>query len=162
MFLEIKTKMLEGSTRVGHKRRALVTRQEYADFTTGQRKLAGLVTPRPHDIQIAREVDYMVKHFKLEPKVLVYYNRESYMGDNKLRVTFDTDLRFREEDLRFEPKNTDKRCLRGKRDIIMEIKTHGAMPLWLVHTLSTARAFPERFSKIGKAYEIIKKGEHNV
>jgi hypothetical protein len=44
----------------------------------------------------------------------------------------------------------------------MEVKAHGVMPLWLVKLLSKEQAYPVRFSKIGKIYELIKKGEKNV
>jgi hypothetical protein len=34
----------------------------------------------------------------------------------------------------------------------MEIKTEGAMPLWLAHLLDEMRIFPTSFSKYGRAY----------
>ena len=42
----------------------------------------------------------------------------------------------------------------------MEVKAHGIMPLWLVNILSSEKIYPERFSKVGKVYEQLKKEEN--
>ena len=45
-----------------------------------------------------------------------------------------------------------------KDKIIMEIKTPGAMPLWLAHALSDCKIYPRSFSKYANAYlDIMKK-----
>ena len=36
--------------------------------------------------------------------------------------------------------------------VLMEIKTAGAMPLWLAHILSEKNIFPHSFSKFGTAH----------
>ena len=43
----------------------------------------------------------------------------------------------------------------------MEVKANGALPLWLVKIMSELKIYPQRFSKIGKIYERIRK-ESNV
>ena len=44
----------------------------------------------------------------------------------------------------------------------MEIKTVGAMPLWLVRTLSDLKILPISFSKYGKIYEKEKNEESDL
>ena len=142
----------------------LITKDDYKIWRAGGATLATLAAKAeesPADVQIANEIEYMIAHFDLTPKIFVSYNRKSYTGDGGLRITFDTDLRYRDEDLSFDASKKDKPYFKSDRNIIMEIKVHGAMPLWLVHTLSRAKAYPERFSKIGNIYKLIRK-EQNV
>ena len=168
VFLEIKTKLKEWEkgapkNKVGYKRRLLVTRKDYGEFVAGKKTMEELAERKVElntDVQIAREVDYLVKTLSLKPRILVYYDRESYVGEGGLRITFDRKLSYRDKDLRFVKKSGDQHFFENPDDLIMEIKAHGVMPLWLVRTLSRERAFPQQFSKIGKIYEVIqKKGE---
>ena len=48
----------------------------------------------------------------------------------------------------------------GDDECILEIKTAGAMPLWLAHALTECKIYPQGFSKYGNAYyDIIKREE---
>ncbi len=178
VFLEIKTKIrgiayrdeilnedgIIKDNNLGFKRRVLITHKDFNELAKGKatmEELAGRDIETKADIQIAREVDYIIKHFNLKPKILVYYNRESYMGDDGLRITFDTNLKYRDKNLKFSKKANDKTFFKNDKNIIMEIKVNGAMPLWLVKTLSAAHIYPQQFSKIGKIYETLRK-EKNV
>ena len=156
VFLEIKTKMRGKGDAVGQKRRVLITHQDYKKLVRGEKTVAEL-----SNSQIAKEVDYLISYFKLKPQILLYYNRESYVGKNNLRITFDKKLSYRDDSLDFKRKVSDKRYFNDKKNIIMEIKVQNAMPLWLVKVLSENKIYPERFSKIGKIYEKIRK-EQNV
>ncbi|MBR3253034.1 polyphosphate polymerase domain-containing protein [Candidatus Saccharibacteria bacterium] len=156
VFLEIKTKMRGKGDAVGHKRRILVTHQDFKKLVKKEKTVSEL-----NDSQIAREVDYLISYLDLKPQILVYYNRESYVGENNLRITFDKNLSYRNQDLDFKRKVVDRHYFDDKKNIIMEIKAQGAMPLWLVKVLSENKIYPERFSKIGKIYEKIRK-EQNV
>ena len=160
VFFEIKTKLLSRDENIGYKRRVLVTLKDYDDLVNHKAtmlKLACRKIENREDIQIAREIDYFINHFDLKPKILVYYDRESYVGSDGLRITFDTDLRYRTKSLKFSRNSHDKSYFKDKNSIIMEIKAGGALPLWLVHTLSAEHIYPQRFSKIGKIYEQIRK-----
>ena len=178
VFLEIKTKIRGRAYRddflededgnkesnLGFKRRVLITKQDYKALIKGTstvEKLAKRDIETGSDIQIAREVDYMIKHFGLKPKILVYYNRESYVNKDDLRITFDTDLKYRTKSLNFTKKSKDQTFFKTEKNIIMEIKAGGAMPLWLVKTLSAEHIYPQQFSKIGKIYTTLRK-EKNV
>ena len=167
VFMEIKTKLKawepgEEKMRVGYKRRFLITHEDYRRLTAGERTAVELAEQKVElgtDVQIAREVDYLIRYFGLRPQIMVYYDRESYVGDGGLRVTFDENLSFREKELNFKKKPSDRKYFRDDTNTIMEVKAHGVIPLWLCQALGGAGAYPVRFSKIGKVYELIKKGE---
>lgn len=161
VFLEIKTKRRGLEDNPGNKRRVMITRRDFKKLLSGV-KLEELIfasSKTSHDLQIAREIDYLISRFNLRPRILVMYHRESYRGDDNLRITFDESLRYRDVDLDFRKKKHDKMYFKDGK-MIMEIKSQGALPLWLVHCLSKNKVFPERFSKIGKVYENIIKEEN--
>ena len=81
----------------------LVTHKDYNDFIKKKAdfiEIAGRKVETPTDMQIAREIDYFIKQYNLKPKILVYYNRESYKSDNNLRITFDSSLKYRIRNLK--------------------------------------------------------------
>lgn len=164
VFLEIKTKLRGKDVNVGYKRRVLITKKDYDNFIKGKIDIITLAKAKietADDIQIAKEVDYMVKYFDLKPKILVYYDRTSFLGEDSLRITFDENLKYRDKNLKFVRNSKDKHYFYDEKNIIMEIKAAGVMPLWLTKTLSKIEAYPMSFSKIGKIYELIRK-EQNV
>lgn len=105
--------------------------------------------------QIIREIDYFLEFYpNLMPAMYISYQRESFAGtkDRDLRITFDTDLLWRRErlSLRSGPYG---RAILPKGDVLMEVKTKDAMPLWLAEILSDHKIYKTSFSKYGKAYE---------
>lgn len=160
VFFEIKTKLRGKENNVGYKRRVLVTLKDYDALVQKNAtmvELAGKTIETPADLQIAKEVDYLIEHFDLKPKILVYYDRESYTGEGGLRITFDENLSFRDQNLKFAKDSRDTPYFNSGKNIIMEIKAHGVMPLWLVQALSAGKMYPQRFSKIGNIYTLIRK-----
>ena len=158
VFMEIKTKLKEGDVKIGYKRRFLITHADYRKLATKEKSAVELASKKietSNDIQIAKEVDYLIKTLDLKPKILVYYNRLSYVNGDSLRITFDDGLSYRNENLSFKRNVKDKHYFNSEKNIIMEVKVRGAMPLWLTEVLSKNKIFPERFSKIGKIYEKI-------
>ncbi len=107
----------------------------------------------PKDTQIMREIDWMQKKDGLSPVILIAYDREAYYSEETLglRLTFDTNVRFRTDDLRLEHGPNGQTILPTGR-YILEIKTLGAMPLWLAHELDALSLYPSSFSKYGTAY----------
>ncbi|MBQ3352875.1 polyphosphate polymerase domain-containing protein [Candidatus Saccharibacteria bacterium] len=163
VFLEIKTKMKGKEANVGYKRRLMITRNDFNELVSGNTNMVELAKrsiETPSDIQIAKEVDYLIEHFNLYPRLLVIYNRESYKGEDELRITFDENLKYRNQNLRFSKEKHDKIYFEDNHNIIMEIKAHGVLPLWLVKELSANKIYPQQFSKAGKIYEKIRKGEN--
>jgi len=114
-------------------------------------------------VQIAREIEYVIDYLGLEPKIFIACERQSYEGaeDASLRVTIDKGLRYRTDDLDLGLGTEGKKFFRDKKNIILEIKTAGGMPLWLVRALNELKMFPQPFSKYGKIYQQMK-GEKNV
>lgn len=164
VFFEIKTKLRGKENNVGFKRRVRITKKDYRDLLKGKTNLEKLMDTNAdssNDFQVAREVDYLIEHFDLKPKILVFYTRESYQGEDGLRITFDERLKYRTENINFSKQKNDQIYFNDEKDIIMEIKAHGVLPLWLVKKLSAERIFPQQFSKVGKIYQKIGK-EINV
>jgi hypothetical protein len=116
----------------------------------------------PRTSQIMREIDYLMDFYgKPKPVMLVSYERDAYFApdEDNLRITFDTDVRYRSHDLDLAC-GTDGKVITEPDSVIMEIKTEGAMPLWLAHILSETKTYPGRFSKYGRSYtDMIEKGE---
>ena len=107
----------------------------------------------PKDTQIMREIDWMRKTNDLFPMILIAYDRVAFYSEEiaGLRLTFDTNVRFRTDDLRLEHGPDGQTILTTGR-YILEIKTLGAMPLWLTHELDVLSLYPTSFSKYGTAY----------
>ena len=142
VFLEIKKKY-KG---VVYKRRERMTlRQAMAYVERGE---------QPCDSQIMREIDYAMRFYRQpQPAMLVAYERDAYFdADNpNLRITFDMNCRARDTNCRLDAGHHGIPLL-PPEEIIMEIKTDGAMPLWLAQALSMCGILPARFSKYGTAY----------
>ena len=89
-----------------------------------------------------------------EPKVMIAYDREAWAAADggELRITFDTALRVRENDVDLCHGDHGVPLL-GSDEYLMEIKIPGAAPLWLSRLLSENRIFATRFSKYGMYYK---------
>lgn len=105
--------------------------------------------------QILREVDYM-RHFyeDLHPEAYISYTRIALYGleDPALRVTFDWDLLWRDQNLHLGGKPSGQLLL-PQTHRLMEIKISNAMPLWMAHLFDELQIFPASFSKYGAAYQ---------
>ena len=66
-------------------------------------------------------------------------------------MTFDTDIRCREQEMHLSAGDAGKLLL-PKDQVLMEIKIPGVMPLWLARTLSELQIYPASFSKYGTFY----------
>lgn len=111
---------------------------------------------KPCDSQIMREIDYaMYFYHQPQPAMLIAYDREAYFDEANpnLRITFDTNIRYRDKDCHLEHGSEGTRLL-PEDVILMEIKTDGAMPVWLAKALSACSIRPTRFSKYANAYLI--------
>ncbi len=110
--------------------------------------------PKVKEKQIFKEVDYCFKKYELKPSMYISCERYSYCGkdDNSLRITFDTNIRTRDYDLKLENGDYGENLINDKT-YLMEIKTLGGMPIWLTRTLSQLNIYPTSFSKYGKTYE---------
>ena len=109
------------------------------------------------DSQIAREIDYFVNFYSgLRPTVQISYDRSAYFGkeDPGFRVTFDSNILWRDHDLSL-CSGVYGSPLLNRDQVLMEIKTGGAIPLWMTALLTEMRIRKTSFSKYGRAYETL-------
>ncbi|WFR56651.1 polyphosphate polymerase domain-containing protein [Anaerocolumna sp. AGMB13025] len=105
--------------------------------------------------QINREIDWFLNFYPdIRPAMYIAYDRTALYGieDNNLRITFDSNIIWREEELWLES-GIFGASLLDQGVQLMEIKIPGAMPLWLAHLLNDLEIFPVSFSKYGKGYQ---------
>lgn len=108
----------------------------------------------PVEGQIMKELDYAMGFYGFpQPRVALFYEREAFgwQGEEAVRLTFDTNVRYRTDDLLLQ-NGSDGRVILPSNTVLMEIKCGGAMPLPLAHLLDEAGLFSTRFSKYGTAY----------
>lgn len=166
VFLEIKTKIKGAENNVGYKRRIMIKKEDYQEFIkqkTDIIELAGRTIETKNDLQIAKEIKYLVEYFNLKPKIFISYNRSSFKDQHGLRITFDENLKYRNKNLDFKQSKSDKIYFKDNdKGVILEIKAHGVMPLWLVRKMSELKIYPQQFSKVGSVYQRIIKEQKNV
>lgn len=142
VFLEIKKKF-KG---VVYKRREVMTLRDAMRYIEEGVK--------PVESQIMSEIDYAMHFYRHpRPSMLIAYEREAYfcVEHPDLRLTFDTNVRYREDDLHLEHGHHGQ-TITNKDTVLLEVKTNGAMPLWLAHLLDQQQIRPISFSKYGTAY----------
>lgn len=152
VFLEIKNKY-KG---IVGKRRVKISLQEFYDYLEKNKY--------PNcDKQIMSEIDYLFKKYNLKPKQYIAYDRESYYDkENKnFRITFDQNLRSRNEDLNLEYGDAGKLHFK-ENTYIMELKTLDSLPLWFTKIINKLKIYPTSFSKYGKIYMKKQKEEQCV
>ena len=107
------------------------------------------------DNQIYREINYFLDHYgNLQPMMFLSYERDAFFAkdDRDLRITFDSDITYRRDDLRLEDGVFGKKLIQPDQHL-MEIKVPGAMPLWLSHILDRLEIRSSAFTKYGNAYK---------
>ena len=106
------------------------------------------------DNQIMDEIDYIIKKYNLKPKLFLAYDRQSFYDkdDQDFRITFDTNLRSRKDDLLLEFGDAGK-LYNKEKFYIMELKSRKALPMWFVKVLSKYNIYPQSFSKYGNIYK---------
>lgn len=144
VFLELKKKY-KG---VVYKRRIDMPLQTAKTFMKGQGGTG-------KNKQIENELEWVMNFYPgLAPAMYLSYDRTALYSkdDPNLRITFDSNIVYREEALELEKGVWGKKLLKaGER--IMEIKIPGAMPLWLADILDELEIFPCSYSKYGTAYQ---------
>jgi SPX domain protein involved in polyphosphate accumulation len=106
--------------------------------------------------QVIKEIDRLYNLYgQLKPKMWISSHRTAWQGigeDTALRITFDRDILWRENQLNLEEGIWGEPIfVHGER--IMEIKSPQALPFWLARLLSELEIYPTSFSKYGTAYK---------
>lgn len=113
------------------------------------------------DGQIGAELDYAVGFYRdLHPSIFISYERDAYTGinDDGIRITFDYDIRYRQEDLTLDSEPHGIPILNDDQ-VLMEVKVPEGFPLWLTSALSKLGVYKSSFSKYAMAYSDICKRE---
>ncbi len=145
VFVELKKKY-KG---VVYKRRLSCVQQAALDW------LSGADAPKPG--QISREISYFRDFYKyLRPAVFLSYEREAYfsLDGSDFRVTFDDHILCRQENICLDAPIGGQSILQ-EGYVLMEVKTSGAIPLWMTRVLTENRIHRTSFSKYGTAYQTL-------
>ena len=142
-FLEIKKKYRS----VVYKRRTTLTLRE---------AMEGLAAGRlPESTgQVGREILWMNRRYGLQPASVISYDRDAWFSKKEpgVRITFDRNLSFRDWALDLNSRDPGIFLIPADQRL-MEIKTGGHLPLWLVSLLREADVHRTHFSKYGLAYQ---------
>lgn len=145
VFMELKKKYLS----VVYKRRISIPQDQAMACIDGKRPW--------QNSQIDRELAYTMDFYQaLRPAVFLSYERDSFRGveDEELRITFDSEIRYRQEELTLDSDTWGIPIL-PPGQVLMELKVAGGLPLWMAHVLSEQGIFKTSFSKYGAAYQDI-------
>lgn len=105
--------------------------------------------------QVGREAAWLANSRGLVPSAVIAYNRDAWFHpeDPGVRVTVDRDLSFRDWSLNLNVPGGNLPILPD--DVrLLEIKTGGALPVWLARLLQDCGARRAHFSKYGQAYRM--------
>lgn len=143
-FVEIKKKYKD----VVYKRRESLTESEAMKYLCEGVKVK--------DSQIMREIDYFLSYYKnLAPSIFISYEREAFYSktDSDFRITFDKNILWRDCDLSLK-KGIYGNPILEPNQVLMEVKTPFAYPMWMVDVLSQNHIYKTSFSKYGRAYQL--------
>lgn len=115
------------------------------------------------ETQIDKEIKYFNDFYGgLTPKMFLSYEREAYYfkTDKQIRITFDTNIKYRTENVNLLPSISDIKLLSNNL-LLMELKVPFSIPYDLAKYLSSEKIFKTPFSKYGTAYKQIHKLSQN-
>ena len=145
-FLEIKKKFRG----VVYKRRLELPYKQLHDYITNG------VPPQisEQNRQIFEETDYFIRRLSLKPAIVLCYDRQAFFGnDNReFRLTFDGNIRSRRSELDLREGDFGK-LLPNQPFRVMEVKSAGGVPMWLVKILSENKIYGGSFSKYGNVFK---------
>ncbi len=101
------------------------------------------------DQETASEVLYLVKALSLRPQCIISYHRKAYEGsryEHGLRVTFDTHLKYRLNNLDVTVPSKDRFFL-PPDTVVMEVKANERVPVWLTSLFGLHQCNLQRVSK---------------
>ena len=111
--------------------------------------------PLPAEGQIAREIGAFRAFYgeTLLPRMFLSYEREAYKPTDgaDFRLTLDENILWRTDRLDLGAGCFGTPLLKPDQ-VLMELKTPGGIPLWMVKFLSENRIYKASFSKYGTAY----------
>jgi len=141
VFVEIKQRL----DRVIQKRRVLLSYRDALELCNHR-----TIPPHaPRDRAVIKEIYAMLWQYNLRPTCITSYMRQALVGsdyDIGLRVTFDTNVRYRATDLQLHSKKIGPFMLPPQR-VIMEIKVNERIPYWITELVAEHNFALIRISK---------------
>ena len=142
-FIELKKKYRG----IVYKRRTDMTYSQAVQFLASPDATA--------DSQIEKEIRYFAEiHSPLIPAMVIACERTAMAGntDPELRITFDRNVRWRDEDLNLTH-GSEGQPIHGSGTILMEVKIKDALSPEMADLFCDLAIFPVSFSKYGTAYQ---------
>ncbi len=105
--------------------------------------------------QILNEIDYFKQSYNdIKPKVFLSYDREAFFStkDENFRLTFDFNIKTRDNDISFYESDYDKEVL-SQDYVLLEVKTVMGLPSWFINFANENKIYKTSFSKYGTAYQ---------
>ncbi|WP_054950057.1 polyphosphate polymerase domain-containing protein [Numidum massiliense] len=151
-FFEVKQKH---KSVVNKRRIVLPLKEAYHYLTNGTN--SAFENYHPSNPQGLREIHHFKQLYELEPEMVVSYNRHALhcKDDPDLRVTFDSNLRCRREDLRVDHGPYGDNFV-DPNVIILEVKVSHSVPLWLTRMLQNLNCEQKSISKFCTSMELLK------
>lgn len=142
-FVELKKKYRG----VVYKRRAAMPFMDAYAYLDGRYRPA-------NEEQIHREIDWFLQFYPLQPVVTLSCDRVALTGraDGRLRITFDSNLRWQDRSPRLESQSPGTLLL-PQDTVLMEVKVSDALPLWLCRLFDGLAVYPCSYSKYGAYYK---------
>ena len=109
------------------------------------------------NVQVLREIDYFRNLYRLEPEMIVSYDRHALhcITDPDLRITFDFNLRCRNNDLSLENGPYGAHFIDPDL-VVLEVKVNDSVPLWLTRILQQLNCEQRSASKFCTSLELLK------
>ena len=148
VFVEIKQRL----DRVTQKRRIVLPYRDALKLCNERT----IPDHRPQDRAVIEEIHAMAWQYNLRPTSLVSYMRQAFIGtdyDVGLRITFDTNLRYRARDLQLDSKKIGGFMLPPDR-VVMEVKVNERIPYWLTELVAEYNFRLIRVSKYCQSLEV--------
>ena len=148
VFIELKKKF----EKVVYKRRLALPCLEVMEGLRPENTL----NAAPADQQVAREIEAFKRFYgpTLKPAMFLSYEREAYypIDGVDFRLTIDENMLWRVQDIDLRSP-VGGRFILPPDQMILELKTPGGLPLWMVHFMSEHKIYKTSFSKYGTAYK---------
>ncbi|GAB2571980.1 polyphosphate polymerase domain-containing protein [Gracilibacillus alcaliphilus] len=154
-FFEVKQK----HKRVVNKRRMMLPLREAYLYlnASSNRQLTDFHTSNQ---QVLREIEHFRRLYKLRPEMIVSYDRHALHGinDSDLRITFDFNLRCRNNNLLLEH-GADGELFIDHNLVVLEVKVNDSVPLWLTRILQALQCEQRSASKYCTSMELLQKNQ---
>lgn len=107
--------------------------------------------------QVMREIHYFRQFYQLQPEMVVSYDRHALHGinDSELRITYDFNLRCRNDDLHVEHGSFGEYFI-DPNLVVLEVKVNDSVPLWLTRILQDLQCEQRSASKFCTSLEMLK------